>query len=630
MYSISKKFLSFLTIVLFSSLLLGTSFNRSVAAQEVVAPIDSTVISIDPNHLDPSIQNILLNSLDPNYEWIFSDERAGTIRPLIDRVEGGVRGSGEKFENMPESLSFSVSTDAAGTKTMFVSATLGKIGDSKKGPNTVFTHQAGLLIQAKINPDNNRFEIVSYREFPECEELPSVQSSRNGDVIAVLCKTFSHHHPSKGEEARSDYDADLIQKYNDTYGGSDVILHDRTKYEMWLYEWRASDTADGQIDIENDDPLKFVVHKSVGKNDGLPHTLVYGEEDNSYGISVVGAWKGGGHTGDTFFVVERAEDAAAYEIAKMKQTSDSPQEKVRGWKSTCGPAHAFLIVTGFNPITREYTVICSGDTNTDPAVGNEFSGINFATATSQNGVKNIKESFLILQKEGNYRLKGDPGALHPFGRGWVGAVVGASGQQADMAGRASNPVTRVGIVQFNQAGEMISNPVTAGSDPNAIGQGIHWIDVPAAEYADHYVSYPQLVPLGQSCATDGATLCERYLLGYGIMLAEGKAGTDLGHLRWQLTYPMKYYVQEIEITCSAADTECQNPISISSATDPQPLPESVGWGMIDRMVSLGNGQVGWATYEMSSMTLAANADKWHQPQGQIKALQLNVYTSPNR
>ena len=540
--------------------------------------------------------DISLDKLEPA-DWSLSSEKKYTRRLLLRMLN--------RYDYMPDSMAFSVSNTDSATPTMFVAATLGK-ADIK------WTQVGGLLIQSELNA-TNQFEVVAQQVFPECKELDGVQSSRDGSLVAVLCKSFN----TQGQTGDNGITKDLVASHGADHNNQ-FTLPDNSDYDMWLYEWIGTN---GQpADITTDPTYKFIVHTSLDfKEPGLPHSFVYAENDpnfpanvnnNTYAISISQA-AANGHTNDSLYIVSRANDPQDYRIELMHRGMSN--NGLRGWKNSCGSGHPFLVNLGFNPAIDQYSVLCTTEANNTGA-GNDIAGINFARGKIIKDNPNEQPNFLLLQRDGANRMKGGGGALLPLGNGWIGIAIGADVERTALNGGSASPATQVGLVQFDDMGVVIAQP---DQDPSTatVGEALHWVETPA-QYANHYVSYPQLVPL------DAAN--DKYLLGYGIMPARGDTDTNFGGLHWKLTLPMKYFVQEIKIECG--DAACMTPATITPLTDPKEL-NGVGWGMIDQMVPLGTGQVGWATYEMNRMTLPLGAGQWTQPNAFTKKIQFNVYDS---
>lgn len=549
--------------------------------------------------------DISLDGLDLNEDWSLSSEHPYTRRLLVY--------IGEKHDYMPEAMTFSVSNADSDTPTMFAAATLGK-ADSQE------THQAGLLIQSELNRDTRQYTKVNERVLPECEELSGVQSNSDGSLVAVLCKTYN----TDGAAADDRITKDLVTSHpNDHGGAAHLAIANHSDYDMWLYEWIDSD-------IDQDPTNIFIVHTSLDdKEHGLPHSFVYGEEDNTYAISI-SQRVAGGHTNDSMYVVQRADAPENYKVLKMHKGLNV--NRLRGWRNSCSLGHPFLVNLGFNPATKQYSVLCTSEANSVLPQGSDIAGISFTRglvwkSDSDKANENKRPTFLMLQREGPNRMKGGGGALLPLGDGWIGVVIGADVERPALDGNSASPATQIGLVQFAKRFIRTSQPtefpgianVIAQPDSNpgteTVGESLYWVETPA-EYANHYISYPQLVPLDEENGT--------YLLGYGIMPARGDSGKSFWESGWELNLPIKYFVQEIQIVC--ADPACTNAASITPLTEPKEL-NGAGWGMIDEMISLGNGQVGWATYEMDKMTLDLGADVGSQANAFTNKLQFNVYDS---
>lgn len=469
-------------------------------------------------------------------ERVLSCEHPYTTRLTTNNFGRGIH---------PQTMHFSACGTNTITPTMFASITLAETDPND--PNKFLNNRSGMLVQTILNATTNQLEVVGQRHFPECEEMVGIDTSSSCGVVAALCRT---------NLGRTDFDKDIVA----THPNPNNWLMDDGKDEMWLYEW-----TNGDIHSE---PDKYIVHKGIGSWEYGLYSLVLGENDNTYGVALKSTR--GGHEADSFSVVDR--DSYALDTS-------------RGWDWSCGSGHTIHNRPGYNPVTKQYGMLCGTDWNNLDAGG--YGSISFTTETKE------KPNFLLLQQK-RIRQKGGPGALHPLADGgWLGVVVGADGDLAygvNSEGKEfipANPVTQIGLVRFDRKGDIVGD--------------VNWV----VSTAPNYASYPQLVPLENG----------HYLLGYGKMPSAVTQANDYAALHWGLIFPQEYWVQEIDVT--------------GRAISPAKRLEGVAWGELDEMVSLGNNQVGWATYNMDRLTGTPEDGRWTQPVCNADALQFNVYTSPN-
>lgn len=441
----------------------------------------------------------------------------------------------------PQTMNFSACQTDTDAPTLFTSLTLAKNNDG-----TIANNQSGMLVQSQLNPATNKLEVVRQRAFPECKELMGIDTSNSCGVIGVLCRTAP---------TRTDYTKDIVATHwNPDNWLKDVIAG---RDQMWLYEW-----TNGDIRTE---PAKYIVHKAIGSWEYGLYNLVYGENDDSYGISLKSTRNG--HEADSMTVVDR------------KTYSLVPK---RGWDWSCGGGHTLYNRLGYNPATKQYGLLCGTDSNNLNA--GAYGSISFTTETKE------KPNFLLIQQQ-KLRDKGGPGALHPLpDGGWVGVIVGAAGNLAYAADSQTPaaPPTQIGLVTFNQAGDLVGP--------------INWI----VSTAPYYTSYPQLVPLENG----------NYLLGYGRMPANSDLKSYQAELHWQLFFPEEYWLQEIDVN--------GRPVSNAWRLN------GVAWGELDEMVSLGKNRVAWATAYMDRLTGRPDDSASQQPDCNADQLQLNVYQSPKQ
>jgi len=284
-------------------------------------------------------------------------------------------------------------------------------------------------------------------------------------------------------------------------------------------------------------------------------------DDNTYGIAVK-ARSGNAdqcHEADSFLVMDRTDHTFTN----------------RGWPWACGAGHTRFNKPAYNPASGKYAMMCGTDFNNamQPRMGALWFRLEDEGRNDRNEFSNIWLKALTT--------KGGVGFPQPLADGgWFGLIVGVDGEVMPLGVEDDVPLeppTAIGLARFDSDGETVGN--------------INWI----VEDSDHYLSYPQLAPLGD----------DRYLMGWGVMYDITNPETmSENHFR----VPMEYWVQEIDANGNAI-------------TEPIPV-EGAGWGEQDRMVPLGDGTVGWAYVPEATIEAGGSA-----PSCNSSSLQLSVYHS---
>jgi hypothetical protein len=384
---------------------------------------------------------------------------------------------------------------------------------------------AGLLVEAELDPATGALTPTGVeRSFSECVEMHGVAARSDCSLVAALCRR-----PSRSSETEP-FTRDLVAELPDTGdGGARWWLTQpgseesgQINDEEWLYEWPT-----GDVRVQ---PSMYVVDKAIGGWVYGSQYLVYGERDDSYGISLKATVFGGGvwHEGDTFLIVDR------------ESFSIAPD---RGWTWGCAPGHTLFNHPTFNPASGEYAVTCGTDIGVDESVSGAFGGIWMHTE------RGATQGYLSVPIHNSITIGGGPTSLLPLDDGgYLGVFVGVDGTfGSNHDFQSTGPVTSIGIARFAADGTTVGEPTAVASAPGM------------------FLSYPQLAPLG-----DGA-----YLLGWGEMVALSEQD-DWNLLR----VPATYHLVEIDVDGNAL-------------TEVMTLAGG-GWGEQDEMVSLGRGRVGWA------------------------------------
>jgi hypothetical protein len=254
--------------------------------------------------------------------------------------------------------------------------------------------------------------------------------------------------------------------------------------EMWLYEW-----TDGDLQST---PKRYIVHKSIGSWEYGNNYLVYGENDDSYGIAIKAT------VGDT----NACHEADAYLVLDRSNYSFAEQ---RGWTWACATGHTLFNRPAYNAGSKKYAMMCSTDYNEG-----EIGGLGAVAFRLEDGPTH---EFHYVNVDG-IANKGGASVLLPEGNdGFMGLLVGVS-EPVKPQGYPELPPTSIGLAHFNASGELVGQVRRVAADENA------------------YLSYPQLVKLAQ----------DRYLLGFGVMHPVNAPDNSYGSSH---RIPYEYWIVEI-------------------------------------------------------------------------------------
>ena len=511
-----------------------------------------------------------------------------------------------------QTMGFAACGVTGSAPTMFTALTLAE-PTVKDGKSVYNNNASGAIIQSEINRTNGEHSGFSMIEFPECKEMSDVASSQQcGGPVAALCRTSQSYFEEHKPEGASD-PLDLVDSYNDKSDGPRLFdpRHENASDQILLYEW-----VDGDIDQE---PSRYIVNKAIDINWNYGQfSLDFAESDTgtlgnkkggTYGISLKVASKdrfNALHQSDSLIIVNR--DQAGYSIQDVQEDGKLIRneageviDKARGWVNSCGAGHTTHNRSAHNMCTNEYAVLCTSDSNwsveltqdaSQPLLENgkrdgriqrqnqgKGSGIyNFGQISlaveqdhwnSNDGVwiPNEKEPSLYVQKSKGI-FKGGAAQLVPYLNGWIGVVIGPGAGTAEdvTSGKldyASNgvdrhhllpaePPTQIGLIHYGRLG-------------NQIGE-VKWLSNLAPS---RYVSFPKLQQVGS----------DEFVLGYAVMPAD-PANSDV-YPHSELIRPESFFMVNIKANGELTDS-------------PTKL-ENVRWGESDQWISLGRGQVGWAS-----------------------------------
>jgi hypothetical protein len=353
---------------------------------------------------------------------------------------------------------------------MFTSLTLGV---NAKHPER--DPSSGAIVRARLNESTGALEVIESRHFAECLEMHGIATSADCSVIAALCRI-----PSGTTGA----DADPLAEHPDADWMTNPVMcgEDKMNDEMWLYEW-----TNGDIQST---PKRYIVHKSIGSWEYGNNYLLYGENDDTYGIAIkTTTGRDSCHEADAYLILERAD----YSLTR------------RAWSWACGTGHTLFNRPAYNPGSKKYAMMCSTDYNQA-----KIGGLGAVFFRLEDGLAN---EFHYINLDG-IQNKGGASVLLPQGNdGFMGLFVGVEGKVKPQ-GYPKLPPTSIGLAHFNANSELVGGIRRVVHDDNA------------------YLSYPQLVRLAD----------DRYLLGWGVM--HKVDGTDEQNDD-SYRVPWEYWVMEV-------------------------------------------------------------------------------------
>lgn len=454
---------------------------------------------------------------------------------------------------VPRRMYFASCTTPAGTPRLYVSATLTSstvVSASENG----LAGNSGVVFTADLQ-GSSLVQSGAPRQLPECSEMHGIAAKSDCSVIGVLCRRPTY--ASKNGAPTKDMVAAITDTAARNWLTQPVSADGKTTSdEEWLYEWPTGDLSAA--------PKTYVASKAIGSWEYGRQELVYGEKDNSYGLSlkstVYGPDGNQRHEGDALLIVDRSN----YSI-----------NLGRGWTWGCASGHTLFNHLAYNPANSRYAVTCGSDLGLDPNPGG-FAGIwVHAEKGTSKGVQNAP----FWQ---SLNFGGGPTSLLPLDDGgYLGVIAGAStafGPGTNF--RASGPVSSIGLARYDQDGNLVGS--------------IKWL----VDNSGTFYSYPQLVSLGNGT----------FLLGYGEMvtLAEQQAAMAANmNIDDSFRIPGAFHVRQVD--------QSGTPLG------PDQTLTNAGWGEQDQLVPLGPGRVGWAY--LPSPARANNKS----PACLSSSLQLSVY-----
>lgn len=452
---------------------------------------------------------------------------------------------------IPRRMYFASCTTPSGTPRMFVSAT---VTSATTVSSDGFAGTSGMVFAADLQ-GANLVQSGAARQLPECREMHGIAAKSDCSVVGVLCRRATN--ASKTGSPTKDMVAALTDVAKRNWLTQPKSTDGTTSSdEEWLYEWPTGDLAAN--------PGTYVASKAIGSWEYGRQELLFGEKDNTYGLSLKSTVYGPDgnmrHEGDSLLIVDRSN----YSINLS-----------RGWTWGCGPGHTIFNHLAYNPATSQYAVTCGTDLGLDPSPAG-FAGVwMHPEKGTTKGVKN--EAFWKSLSFG-----GGPTSLLPLDDGgYLGVLAGASTAVVPSTDfRNSGPVSSIGLARYDQNGNLVGS--------------IKWVVVNSGTF----YSYPQLVSLGNGT----------FLLGYGEMVtlaAQQEAAAANKNIDDSFRIPSAFHVMQVD--------------SSGAPLGPDQTLSNTGWGEQDQLVSLGAGRVGWAY--LPSPTRLDNKN----PACLSPSLQLSVY-----
>lgn len=419
---------------------------------------------------------------------------------------------------------------------------------------------SGMMLRSVLS--GGKLEVREARHFPECLEMQGVATSDDCSRVAAICNV------PPGSTMTADVDV----------SGDDEIFDELS--QVWLYEWNDGEWT--QTDPPSE-PYRVIVHKRVkGANRAQ---LRYGQAEDVYGIATT--VKTGGlakHDNQALFVVAVERDAGSTTFTKVTE---------RGWDDLCGGVHAGHIHRmAYHPDIQRFAAVCTSD--------HERASANFRMRDARAHVPDedrVRKYSFHRQPASTEAAErewyGGGGPLVPVpGGGFLASVVGSIDEEAPY-----DPMA-IGVARIDADGKPLSaetgEPIEV-EVPDAVSDVVKWV----VNEPHTHLAYPALAYLGQPANGD-----HRYLVGWGVM----RDLDDPLQYDDDLRLAYSYHVMEID-----------------AQGKPYPATKTeidAGWGDLDDLVSLGNGQVAWIHTTQSKLVRGEE-----MPPCSVNEVQFNVYTS---
>jgi len=354
------------------------------------------------------------------------------------------------------------------------------------------TGTSGAITETVFNPATEKMEVGATHHFPECRSMHGVAAGADCGVVAALCRIENTAPGSDHDAVAGSSSADWMTNEN--------LCGEKMNDHMWLYEW-----PDGDL---SKDPVKVIVHKSIGSWEYGSNYLRFGENDNTYGIALK-ATVGEGtdcHEADSYMVLDRSD----YSLTN------------RGWDWACATGHTVQNRPAYDPSNKKYGMLCSTDWNK--------AGTPNEVEVAFHREDQPKALIQHLSRYNALWIKGGAGPLIPRdGGGFLGLLVG---EPLPLSSTYDDTVpTQIGLVSYDTEGEQVGEVRWIASNPEA------------------FLSWPQLVALGG----------DRYLVGWGEGYHVGTKGEDNRDRNLSFRIPWSYHAMEIsgdgEILTAVAELE---------------------------------------------------------------------------
>jgi hypothetical protein len=398
--------------------------------------------------------------------------------------------------------------------------------------------EGGMIMSGDVNTTTGAVSNFTSQQLA-CKEMGGVVASSDCSTVTAMCRR-----PATATGATRD----LVAALPNTATGNDWrdwLTSEAVDDQMWLYEWKG---APATPTSSTSTYSSYVVSKAIGGGWEYGHqNLVM--SGTHYGVAMKSTTgkdaAGTQHQGDSFVAVTRASVPANTAI-----------DTTRGWKWACASGHT-LANRPVLSTTGKFGAFCTTDWNnvannyTKGGIYMRVEGLSAALTTS-----------IFKSTSSALRFNGGNTSILPTANGeFIGVLVGSA--NPSIAERS-----RIGLARFNSSGALLSSV---------------WVQ----SSATHFLSYPQLVSLGND-----ASGTPRYLLGWAQMMASNATSTfDNPSPDQTQRLATKYFVQEIDAngTAKAAVKELVH-----------------GWGEQDQMVSLGAKRAGWVYRPDGRVTLSAD------------------------
>ncbi len=396
------------------------------------------------------------------------------------------------------------------------------------------TTRYGTIVSANVS-STGAISGFSQRDFPECKEMNGIVATSDCSTVAALCRR-----PSSATGATKDLVASLT---NATW--KDWLTANSTDDHMWLYEWKNTAVSPLPAAPTN----RYVVSKAIGGGWEIGHqNLVM--NDTHYGISLKSTTGGTPqHQGDSFVVVSRT-----------APTIDT----TRGWLWACGEGHTESNRPA-NYGQGPFAALCTTDWH---GVDGDFTKGGIWMHVEKQAPVLVRSIYRSTQSANRFN-GGATSLVALSGGGFLGVFAATDG--------TTTLPTKIGMVRLNSTGGVVWQK---------------WV----RESADYFLSYPQLVSLGED-----STGSQRFLVGWSRMMQYVNGSTfDNPSPNDSQRVASLYSVQEFDAS--------GNPKSELRAV-------THGWGEQDQMVPLGKGRAGWMytpnpTYSTPLPTPTSTSLQW--------------------